>query len=205
MKCPYCKSINIVNNGYAPSKKTRWKCNKCNKTFSKDSGKGYPPTSVDFRFINFILYWCQNEPLDKAVIRINRSLRLYKMSGVDVYRKDKVSRATVHKWRAKRDEYLRFFSEEEAICYYQSVVDKMIHPSKELVVPEEKLEIIEVEEEEVIPGVQSHLDGIGLLKMLLSEEEFKDLIHDQVKLRRIIKGFKDNFTLKFKVKKLRSH
>jgi len=194
MKCIYCNSKKIVENGYAPSRKKRFKCNKCNKTFSKDSNM--PPTHVEFNFISFILYWTRDDSLDSALARANNLIKIFKKGQVPVYKRDRICRSTLYKWRKK--EYQKYLSYEEAISYYQ---DKLIEARKNFnsndkrSPPDYNLSVVKVEE--TIEGIKNYTDGLWILKTLLAEEEFKKLITEKDKLQRIIKEFKKPIELEY--------
>jgi transposase-like protein len=174
MECPYCKSKDIIKNGHAPSGKMRWKCNKCKKTFSKDSGNGFPPTSVEFRFINFILHYCKDYSLDKTHTYVNNKLKLFKFRNVSLYKKEKISRSTVYKWKRKEREYLRLIPGEEALNYYQHLVRQIASPwPKELIPPEPPIsdvEEVEIDVKKTIPGTKSYGIFLKFIETLYKEE-----------------------------------
>ena len=127
--CLYCQSSSIVKNGNAPapSEKLRWKdtqrlkCKKCNRTFSSDSGKGYPPTSAPFEFIAFMLY--RYDELKGFVDEVNGFLKLLGHEPVD--------RTTVYSWvRKYKDIYKDLVSSREANKWFLSQELKM--PKKKL-------------------------------------------------------------------------
>ena len=127
--CPNCQSSSIVKNGNAPapSEKLRWKdtqrlkCKKCNRTFSKDLGKGYPPTSAPFEFIAFMLYRYDEK---KGFINVvNGFLKLLGHDSVD--------RTTVYSWvRKYKDIYKDLVNPGEANKWFLSQELKM--PKKKL-------------------------------------------------------------------------
>jgi len=174
MECRYCKSKDIVKNGHASSGKMRWKCNKCKKTFSKDSGNGFPPTSVEFRFINFILHYCKDYSLDKTHTYVNNKLKLFKFRNVSLYKKEKVSRSTVYKWKRKEREYLRLIPGEEALNYYQHLVRQIASPwPKELIPPEPPIndvEEVEIDVKKTIPRTKSYDIFLRFIEALYKEE-----------------------------------
>jgi transposase-like protein len=207
MECPYCKSKDIIKNGHAPSGKIRWKCKNCERTFSKVTGKGFPPTSVDFRFINFILHWCKKDSLDKMHNHANFLLKLFKIRNVPVYKKEKISRSAVYKWKKREKEYLSLIPRDKAINYYQQLIRQAASPwSKELIPPESKIkdiETVEVEVKEKISGIQSYTRFLKLLEMLYFKEDLDKLIKDEKMTMRFYEEFKKPITIKYKVEKVR--
>lgn len=94
MKCPNCKSVSIVKNGCAPSGKMRWKCSKCKKTFDKDTGKNYPPTTIPFPFIAYVLSVSKGNSLEKTKRQVNIWLQQFPICS-----KKTISKSAVYKWK----------------------------------------------------------------------------------------------------------
>ena len=78
MNCPYCNSTATVKNGHSPSGKERWKCNTCKKTFSENSGKGFPPTSIPFEFISWVLSR-EEKNIRRLTKRVNYFLSVFNL------------------------------------------------------------------------------------------------------------------------------
>ena len=131
MNCPYCNCSQIVKNGHAPSKKTRWKCKKCNKTFSKDSGKGYPPTSNPFEFVALILY--RKRHFDELYKRPHHHFPRYTNLLLKMINHKPVSRYTVYSWIRKYDNsFMDIISSEEAINWLSKQQRKNIYLHKKV-------------------------------------------------------------------------
>lgn len=152
MECPYCESKDIIKNGHAPSGKMRWKCNKCKKTFSKDSGKQYPPTSIPFKFIALILHKRKRkkDSLDKTTEYANIWLNAFKSRQVPICKKEQVSRSTVYKWiRQYGKIYAKLIPEQEAIAYLQHLLRQSFPPreikEKEVLTEDYKIRIERIE------------------------------------------------------------
>ena len=119
MLCPYCKSTQIVKNGRAPSKKQRWKCKSCEKSFDEYSNRKFPPTSIPFPFIAFILYTSEDKSVIKTYKDVKYIMQLLKLFHVQIMSKEDVSYVSVYKWK---HEYQSFYKElisfNEAKKYY---------------------------------------------------------------------------------------
>jgi len=63
LRCPHCYSHNVVRNGHHHQGKIQFLCTKCHKYFYEDSAKGFPPTSIPFPVIAYLLYYRKNIPI----------------------------------------------------------------------------------------------------------------------------------------------
>ena len=102
--CPHCHSKNIVKNGHPHRDKTQFYCKNCNKYFSDDSIRGYPPTNIPFPLIAYFLYFRRKIPefsnMRKFRKFVNFWLNYLRFTG------DEVSRQTVHHWIKNYEKYL---------------------------------------------------------------------------------------------------
>ena len=96
LSCPYCKSDKVVKNGHHHKDKLQFFCTNCHKYFYEDSAKGYPPTSIPFPIIAYLMYFHRKVPEFSNMRRfrkfVNHWLKYLKASGQDV------SRQTIHHW-----------------------------------------------------------------------------------------------------------
>lgn len=96
LSCPFCKSEKVVKNGHHHKGKLQFFCTDCHKYFYEDPAKGYPPTSIPFPIISYLLYFRQRAPefLNMRKFRkfVNHWLQYLKISDQDV------SRQTIHHW-----------------------------------------------------------------------------------------------------------
>ena len=61
-RCPNCFSEIVVKNGHHYGGKLQFLCRSCNKHFTSDSAKGYPPTKIPFPIIAYLLYFRRRVP-----------------------------------------------------------------------------------------------------------------------------------------------
>ena len=108
LSCPNCKSEKLVKNGRHHKNKLQYFCTNCQKYFYEDSAKGYPPTSIPFPIIAYLLYFRRKVPEFSNMRQfrkfVNHWLKHLKASDQDV------SRQTIHHW----------------IKYYEKQLDKII-------------------------------------------------------------------------------
>ena len=117
--CPYCQSKKVVKNGHPHNKKLEFSCKTCHKYFYEDTLKGYPPTSIPFPIIAYLLYFRQKIPefsnMRKFRKFVNHWLQHLKVADQDV------SRQTIHHWIKNFDYYLdKVITFEEARNYCQN-------------------------------------------------------------------------------------
>jgi hypothetical protein len=102
--CSNCNSKKIVKNGHHHQGKLQFYCLTCNKYFYKDSAKGYPPTSIPFPVIAYLLYFRRKVPEFSNMRRyrnfVNHWLKYLKIN------EENVSRQTVHHWLKNYEKYL---------------------------------------------------------------------------------------------------
>jgi len=160
MNCPYCNSLKSVKNGYAPSRKKRWKCKECSRTFSINTGKGYPSTSIPFKFISLMLYHYEESGGKRFVGWVNTFL---KMMG-----HKSVHRTTIYYWIQKYgDIYKKLITFEEANTWYWE---------HGIQLPRRKRQKKKVESESLsIDKIDKLSDGlwVGFLQWLEDEVGFK--------------------------------
>ena len=115
--CPHCHSTKIVKNGYHHQGKLQFFCTTCNKYFYEDPAKGYPPTTIPFPIIAYLLYFRKKIPefsnMRKFRKFVNHWLKHLKISDQDV------SRQTIHHWiknYEKDFEKIIIFSESKNYC-----------------------------------------------------------------------------------------
>ena len=147
MKCPNCKSVDTIENGHAPSSKKRWQCNKCKKTFDRDTGKKYPPTTVPFQFIAFVLYMCKKATLEKTKDYANFLLKFFEVQKTPICSKSDISISAVYNWRTKYGKtYAKLVSIEEAREYFSKLIKKADISFPECTLPEDPKYEIETRE-----------------------------------------------------------
>ena len=102
--CPHCSSQKIVRNGRHHLGKLQFYCNTCHKYFYEDPAKGYPPTSIPFPVIAYLLYSRQKVPefsnMRKFRKFVNHWLQHLNISDQEV------SRQKLHHWIKNYEQYL---------------------------------------------------------------------------------------------------
>lgn len=119
MKCPHCKSIKIVKNGFTKLKKQRYYCKKCSKSFLETSYRQYPPTSYPFELIAYFLY--HNDSLKpKSLTRlVNNYLRILDLN------LNNIPRQTVHSWNKNYSPiYKEIISFNTARRFFADYIDR---------------------------------------------------------------------------------
>ena len=101
--CPHCNSSNIVRNGHPHGKKLEFFCKSCNRYFTEDSIKGYPPSNIPFPVIAYFLYLYKKVP-DFSNMRKFRKFVNYWLSYLKISDKE-VSRQTIHHWLNNYEKY----------------------------------------------------------------------------------------------------
>ena len=164
MNCPYCQSSSFVKNRKNPSQKPRWKCKNCKRTFSIDSGKGYPPTSVPFQFIAFMLYRYNGKGFARHV-----NLYMVKMLGMKP-----VDRTTVYSWvRKYGDIYMDLVSPDEANEWFLSQ-ELLKLTKKRRVKKSDKVKKLLIERVEKLKGF--HEDFLAwLIKLGFNRKDIYDI------------------------------
>ncbi len=104
LSCPHCSSHRIVRNGHPHGDKLQFFCYSCNRYFSEDAAKGYPPTNIPFPIIAYLLYFYKKVPAFSNMRKyrrfINHWLQYLNVSDQEV------SRQTVHHWIKNYDKFL---------------------------------------------------------------------------------------------------
>ena len=123
LSCPHCKRRKLTKNGCFRNKQ-RWTCNKCQKTFTSESSRGFPPTSVPFEFIAWVLY--QKEANTKNLTKITNSyLSFFK------FKKEKVSRSTIYRWSKKYGIiYKKILTPHDITLFFKDQIKLIYSPQK---------------------------------------------------------------------------
>ena len=202
MICPYCKKRCIAKNGHAPSLKPRWKCS-CNKSFDENTGKGYPPTSIPFQFIAFVLYMSNESTLEETKNYVNRWLKTFEILKVPICSKKTISLSAVYKWRKNYGEtYTKLVSIEEARKYFSELIKKAHIKHEGRMTPEDQKYEIEIREIEISSTHVEVLEMIQEMAELMGENglEFMRKYSEITEL--LLKSFKKRKTKQeFLVKK----
>lgn len=118
IRCPHCNSKDIVKNGHHYGGKLQFLCRSCNKHFTLESARGYPPTNIPFPVVAYLLYFRRKVPVfsDMRKYRkfVNYWLKYLRIS------KDGVSRQTIHHWIKNFDPLLDdviSFDEASGFCH----------------------------------------------------------------------------------------
>ena len=94
--CPHCTSDRIVQDRHPLKGKIQYYCKTCNRYFSQDTLKGFPPTNIPFPIIAYLLYYRRHTPdfsnMRRFRVFVNHWLKLLGISRVGV------SRQTIHHW-----------------------------------------------------------------------------------------------------------
>lgn len=149
--CPHCSNKEITKNGRFRGKQ-RWICKECQKTFTTDSLRRLPPTTIPFEFIAWVLF--QREADSKfSTKKINAYLNFLRL------KKEKVSRSTIHLWEKKySDIYKQRMSKREIINFLKKTIEQVYIPQVPIY---EKIEV-----KETIPADNEKLSWIDAVKIL---------------------------------------
>ena len=131
ISCPCCGGEKITKNGHFRGKQ-RYVCKECQKSFSEESTKQFPPTTIPFEFIAYTLYKRERDGNNRGFCKlINKILEL------TILEKKKVSRSTVYSWIGKYgNSYKSLISENEASDFFiknidhEAAVNRMKQPIK---------------------------------------------------------------------------
>ncbi len=102
--CPNCGSKKIVKNGHHHQNKIQFYCPSCKKYFYLDSVKGYPPTTIPFSVIAYLLYFRRKIP-EFSNMRKYRKFVIFWLNQLRISSKG-ISRQTIHYWINNYDSYL---------------------------------------------------------------------------------------------------
>jgi len=115
--CPNCKSKNIVRNGRHHQGKIQFFCTTCRKYFYEDVVRGYPPTTIPFPVISYLLYFRRKIP-EFSNMRKFRKFADYWLKYLKITDQE-FTRQTAHYWIRNYEKYLDVvisFSEAREYC-----------------------------------------------------------------------------------------
>jgi hypothetical protein len=115
--CPHCSSQKIVRNGYHHKGKLQFYCTTCHKYFYEDPARGYPPTSIPFPVIAYLLYSRQKVP-EFSNMRKFRKFVTHWLQHLNISDQE-VSRQKLYHWIKNYEQYLDrviTFSEARGYC-----------------------------------------------------------------------------------------
>jgi len=102
--CPHCNSDKLVRNGHPHGAKHEFFCKSCNRYFTEDSLKGYPPSNIPFPVIAYFLYFRRKVPGFSDMRKFRKFVNHW-LFYLDVYDKE-VSRQTAHHWISNYSHFL---------------------------------------------------------------------------------------------------
>lgn len=119
--CPCCGGKEITKNGHFRGKQ-RYVCKECQKSFSEESRRGFPPTTIPFELIAHILYKRERDIKGNNYRNFPRVVnRLLELTILD---KKKVSRSTIYSWIKKYgNSYSDLISDERARDFFFRIID----------------------------------------------------------------------------------
>lgn len=163
IKCPNCQSEEKWKYGHFRGKQ-RYICKKCRRTFTAGSSRRFPPTSLPFEFVSFILYQHKKESLGKTAKYVNHWLEIFKIKGVPICKKEKITRTTIYNWRKKYGKkYANLVDKNEAITFFQNQIRKA-YPTNNKQILEREMKIIEKK----LP----HLEGLKYFRDCMGGTEY---------------------------------
>jgi len=142
--CPNCHSNKIVHNGRHHQDKIQFFCNSCGKYFYEDPAKGYPPTSIPFPVISYLLYFRRKVP-EFSNMRKFRKFANHWLQHLRIDDQD-VSRQTIHHWIQNFDSYLdKVITFDEARDFCQIRIKKLskVRPPEEVIPYRRTLRVLE--------------------------------------------------------------
>jgi transposase-like protein len=165
--CPNCNSKNIIKNGHHYGGKLQFLCKNCNKHFTEESAKGYPPSKIPFQIIAYLLYFRRKIPEFSNMRKYRRFVNFW-LKNFDLNNKD-VSRQTIHHWINKFDRFLDkviSFNEARDYCQYRLLKNAKVCPHFKTIPYRNTLKILEKK------------FGKSLLIHLIKQDEyfFKELV-----------------------------
>lgn len=123
ISCPHCNRRKLTKNGHFRNKQ-RWFCNKCQKTFTTEASRNFPPTSVPFEFIAWVLY--QKEANTKNLTKITNSYLSFFN-----FKKEKVSRSTIYRWSRKySNNYKKLLTPRDITLFFKDQIKLIYSPQK---------------------------------------------------------------------------
>lgn len=140
--CPNCHSNKIVHNGRHHQGKIQFLCTTCRKYFYKDPAKGYPPTSIPFPVISYLLYFRRKVPefsnMRKFRKFANHWLKYLKISDQEI------SRQTAHHWINNYEKFLdKIITFSEARDFVKQRLCKVLPPVRKPIPYGRALKILE--------------------------------------------------------------
>ena len=169
LSCPYCTSTKVVKNGHHHKCKLQFFCTACHKYFYEDPAKGYPPTSIPFPVISYLLYFRRKVPefsnMRKYRRFVNHWLQYLQVSDHDV------SRQTIHHWIHQFDHLLDTvitFDEARDYCQHHLKQLAKVRPPQKPIPYRRALEVLE------------HKFGKTIVIQLIKKDEdfFKEFCDD---------------------------
>jgi len=125
--CPNCSSKKIVKNGHHHQNKIQFYCPTCKKYFFLDSLKGYPPTTIPFPVIAYLLYFRRKIP-EFSNMKKYRKFVIFWLNNLRISGKD-ISRQTIHYWINNYDSYLdNVITFDESRDFVRHRVSKILPP-----------------------------------------------------------------------------
>jgi len=127
--CPKCNNNKIIQDRHPLIGKIQYYCKTCNKYFSEDSLKGYPPSNIPFPVIAYLLFFRRKVPEFSDMRRFRKFashwLKYLRIS------EDDVSRQIIHHWIKNYDSYLdNVITFSESRDYVRQHVSKVLPPVK---------------------------------------------------------------------------
>jgi len=127
--CPHCNSDKIVLNGHPHGAKHEFFCKSCNRYFTEDSIKGYPPSNIPFPVIAYLLYFRQRIPefsnMRKYRRFVNHWLKYLEISDKEI------SRQAVHHWIKNYEPLLdKVITFRVARDYCREVISRVAKPAR---------------------------------------------------------------------------
>jgi len=158
--CPHCGSYKIVRNGHPHNDKLQFYCHTCNKYFSEDAAKGYPPTNIPYPVLAYLLYFHKKVP-EFSNMREFRKFASQWLNFLEIKRGE-VSRQIIHHWIKNYEPDLeKVISFQEARDYCHRVLSNVIGG-----IPDK------VKKDKIIP----HTQVLKIIKESFGSNYFVDLI-----------------------------
>jgi hypothetical protein len=125
--CPHCSSNKFIKNGHPHGGKHEFICKSCNRYFTEDSLKSYPPTNIPFPLIAYLLYFRRKVP-EFSNMRKYRKFVIFWLNQLRIS-SEGVSRQTIHYWINNYDSYLdNVITFSESRDFVRQRVSKVLPP-----------------------------------------------------------------------------
>ncbi|MCK5260778.1 MAG: TFIIB-type zinc ribbon-containing protein [Thermoplasmatales archaeon] len=132
LSCPHCLSHRVVRNGHPHGDKLQFFCHSCDKYFSEDAAKGYPPTNIPYPVIAYLLYFRKRVPEFSNMREFRRFVSQW-LNCLGI-KKGEVSRQIIHHWIKNYEPDLeRIISFEEARDYCRRILSRIVKDIPETV------------------------------------------------------------------------